>query len=353
MVSTTEKRASAGRVLIVPKGEYNPNATYEMLDLVNHNGYAWLAKKTVSGITPSTSHSEYWHSLLDIDKIVKEAISGTLADDVGDILEERFRDMLSEATYVTDLYADFAIPTFVKWDAETANTPYTSGLTPCTDGFAFVYGNATNHIISAWANGSAECYTHCVSEGVDKGWSKTISSLGGTMTGPLKLGGGKGSVSADDESTFLEAVKDSENYNRIEVTNPTSDAQLVNAAKLKVMKNGEENEYNLFGQHNSTLLKGLGYAQMVSYTYEGTGESNKKLNINLYGGKPMVPKLIVVMGGGRTLIALNGVTALTPFGNSSPIEMSWSGSTVSWSSGYSAEEALNKQGTAYSYLAIG
>lgn len=55
--------ASAGRILIMPKGEYDSSITYEMLDLVKHNGTSWLAKKTAQGIEPSDANSEYWHDL--------------------------------------------------------------------------------------------------------------------------------------------------------------------------------------------------------------------------------------------------------------------------------------------------
>lgn len=52
--------ATAGRILIIPRGDYNENTTYEMLDLVNFSGVTWLAKKTVTGIEPSEANSEYW-----------------------------------------------------------------------------------------------------------------------------------------------------------------------------------------------------------------------------------------------------------------------------------------------------
>lgn len=55
--------ASAGRILIIPKGNYNSSVTYEMLDLVYHNGRSWLAKKTVTGIEPSEANSEYWQPM--------------------------------------------------------------------------------------------------------------------------------------------------------------------------------------------------------------------------------------------------------------------------------------------------
>lgn len=57
--------ASAGRILIIPKGAYDSTASYENLDLVFHNGTSWLAKKVVTGIEPTTENSEYWHKLCD------------------------------------------------------------------------------------------------------------------------------------------------------------------------------------------------------------------------------------------------------------------------------------------------
>jgi hypothetical protein len=65
---------SAGRILIMPKGNYDASVTYEMLDLVYYNGKSWLAKKTTIGIEPSKSNSEFWHDMLDIDTIVSNKI---------------------------------------------------------------------------------------------------------------------------------------------------------------------------------------------------------------------------------------------------------------------------------------
>lgn len=62
--------ASAGRILIIPKGEYDSSVTYEMLDLVKHNGTSWIAKKTTVGIEPSVDNSEYWQDMFNITDIV-------------------------------------------------------------------------------------------------------------------------------------------------------------------------------------------------------------------------------------------------------------------------------------------
>ena len=52
--------ASAGRILIMPKGNYDANTEYEMLDLVFHGGASWVAKKNAKGIEPSVANEEYW-----------------------------------------------------------------------------------------------------------------------------------------------------------------------------------------------------------------------------------------------------------------------------------------------------
>jgi hypothetical protein len=82
--------ANAGRILILPKGEYDASKTYEMLDLVNRNGISWLAKKTVSGIAPV--EGEYWQPLLGID------IANNLETSVeGKVLDARQGKALSES----------------------------------------------------------------------------------------------------------------------------------------------------------------------------------------------------------------------------------------------------------------
>lgn len=51
---------NAGRILLMPKGDYAAGTTYEMLDLVNHGGASWVCKKGCTGQTPSDSNTEYW-----------------------------------------------------------------------------------------------------------------------------------------------------------------------------------------------------------------------------------------------------------------------------------------------------
>ena len=59
--------ASAGKVLITPKGVWEAETEYEVLDLVRHNGMPWLAKESVKGIEPTDENEKYWFRMIDAD----------------------------------------------------------------------------------------------------------------------------------------------------------------------------------------------------------------------------------------------------------------------------------------------
>ena len=330
MVVEPKNKASAGRVLIKPRGEWDANITYNMLDLVNHNGYAFLAKRTVVGIEPNGEHSTYWHSLLDIKTIIENNIAETVASEVGDILSERFSDMLSEAKYVPDLMADFTEATFVQWDTETANTPYKEGLTTITDGYALVYGNSEIvRTITAWTDGETFTYGK-------NGWEKAITSSGGTITGSLELAGhlglgnGVGKISADDESTFLEAKKDAENYRRVEIENPSGDVALEDAIKFVSTKSGETKEYNVLGEHNPDKISEMGYARIQTGSYVGTGAYGKSNpNTITFKYKPNVV-FISSQNGQIATIMYGNTTFYTGSGGGGRCPATWNGNTLSW-----------------------
>ena len=50
--------AIAGRVLLIPKGNYDSTATYTMLDMVVYNGSSYICKQTCSGVVPT--NTTYW-----------------------------------------------------------------------------------------------------------------------------------------------------------------------------------------------------------------------------------------------------------------------------------------------------
>lgn len=55
--------ASAGRVLIIPKGDYNSATTYNMLDMVFYGGKSYICKQTSTGNAPT--NTVYWQIMID------------------------------------------------------------------------------------------------------------------------------------------------------------------------------------------------------------------------------------------------------------------------------------------------
>lgn len=71
-------KAIAGRILIIPKGDWNSETTYEMLDLVRHNGTSWLAKKESTNVEPTETNSEYWQNMFDADAFIDAKIEAAV-----------------------------------------------------------------------------------------------------------------------------------------------------------------------------------------------------------------------------------------------------------------------------------
>ena len=80
--------ATAGRILIIPRGGYSSTTQYEPLDLVLYNGDSWLCKQSTKGIEPSDINSSYWYrftenpedlsSALGKDIVLKNSCEGAL-----------------------------------------------------------------------------------------------------------------------------------------------------------------------------------------------------------------------------------------------------------------------------------
>ena len=83
----------AGRILIIPKGKWDGNTTYEMLDVVFHGYGAWLAKKPSIGIEPTDANEGYWFKMVDlknatVDLNYDNRKSTLVSDKVGDAITE-------------------------------------------------------------------------------------------------------------------------------------------------------------------------------------------------------------------------------------------------------------------------
>lgn len=58
-----------GRILILPKGAWNAETEYEMLDFVYYKGTSWLAKKSSKGVEPKDG--EHWQKVFDYQEYME------------------------------------------------------------------------------------------------------------------------------------------------------------------------------------------------------------------------------------------------------------------------------------------
>ena len=86
---------SAGRVLLMPKGAYNPLTTYEMLDIVSYNGSSYIAKGTTTGNLPTDT--TYWQL---------SAYGGQAANMAGNFAELESSSVATATHYVDDIFVD-------------------------------------------------------------------------------------------------------------------------------------------------------------------------------------------------------------------------------------------------------
>lgn len=95
--------AVAGRVLIIPKGEYVGTVSYRPLDLVSFNGGAWLCRQNCIAIEPSETASEYWFKMSDIvlaNNLITETEGFALDARQGKNLSEMIASMAANQTVI-------------------------------------------------------------------------------------------------------------------------------------------------------------------------------------------------------------------------------------------------------------
>lgn len=129
--------AIAGRVLLIPKGNYDSTATYTMLDMVVYNGSSYICKQECTGVVPT--NTTYW---------MLNASGSAVAyiNDIGDVV-------ITNVSNGQVLMYDSANQ---KWVNGTITT--TTSLANLTDtaisspanGQALVYNSATQK----WENGN-------------------------------------------------------------------------------------------------------------------------------------------------------------------------------------------------------
>ena len=138
-----------------------------------------------------------------VSNVTSIITANDIAPEVKTILDAQYAGKWGKAEYVGDLEQDFPVPMFVRWDKETAGTPYTAGITAQIDGFALVYGmKGAVHTTVAWvlAEDKPVPYIRVLNSGVG-GWrnSKGMIDLENDTVGVLPVSsGGTGAKNADD-----------------------------------------------------------------------------------------------------------------------------------------------------------
>ena len=149
--------ATAGRILILPKGKWNSGATYEHLDLVAHNGRAWLAKKASVGIEPSDENAEFWHDFLGMDVFTEE--NPPTAAQVGAVALERLNSILTTSIKEKALTLGYGLHVF-----QLGGTSYTGDDLPdqmytYSTAEVFVRTPGTSVQIRVWGYGGKPAIT--------------------------------------------------------------------------------------------------------------------------------------------------------------------------------------------------
>lgn len=108
---------------------------------------------------------------------------------------------LATAIYSSDLMAAYDRPTFVRWDENTANTPYKAGLTMNQVGFAFCHGRYSGwQTIVAFSEGSQETFFHYCISGVPSNWLTIFSISENTLADALHTGNNAGIYKVDSST---------------------------------------------------------------------------------------------------------------------------------------------------------
>ena len=255
--------AIAGRILILPKGEYNASTTYSMLDLVSYNGASWLAKKTAVGITPSDSNSAYWQKLIEVAG-KQDTIKGgatTITDNNLTVNRALVSDgngkVAVSAVTATELgYLDGATGNIQT----QLNGKSASGHTHNYAGSSSAGGSATTALACTGNSATATKATQdSQGQQINTTYIKGVSVNGNVMT--VTKGNGTASnitIKAGDESTVRYVSDESDaNFDWVQVKNADGNWEnwkLGNLNGLYVIRNGVLSDEFVFSAYNDKQM---------------------------------------------------------------------------------------------------
>ena len=295
--------ASAGRILIIPKGDYNAETEYEMLDLVKHNGTSWLAKKTCKGIEPSEANAEYWHKFVDLDWD---------ADSIGAIKRSGYQyyDGNVDELKVAGTY-----------HVVTPNDKVT-GTLPMPDGYWYtinVFADGTGSVVQIWVVATASgtpsrIFIRHFGGSTWYPYFEVVNAYNGKFASDVtiqKADNGKSVIlknhsESADIGTTIEDYDAEDNKLSFSLSAKNSIADCIGITK----NNGDY--LRLFGEHNPDMLLNLlaphlGGTKIATGQFTG-GKSTSGQDITF----EFAPKLVVILGMANGETSNTSITLLMP-----------------------------------------
>ena len=342
--------ATAGRILIMPKGTWNAETTYENLDMVAHSGRAWLAKKVSVGIEPSDANAEFWHDFLGMDVFTEE--NPPTAEQVGAmrVYTDLSQIGLTVGSETIDSIMN-ALPAYCALNI-TITSAHNTSIYPMTAGSLFVRktwsGRAIFEFYSPDNTRSDLLYFALHNNISFTGWIECgnkngyLPLTGGTITGNyFGMADHYGYVYANGDETKIGAHNTQEKSptdERALTIRTSAKTELAKAFYFKDKVNGTTKDYFIFGEHNKP-----------SGTYTGNGSATER-TINIGGFCGAV--LVTSTSGAAILMSTGGIGQ--------------AGSTlkgIAWGQGYynvggsklvikTDDALLNANGTTYAWRAL-
>jgi hypothetical protein len=132
----------AGRILLIPRGDYDANTEYHMLDFVRFQGNSYVAKKTTTGNLPT--NTTYWQPLTEIElAYVTPEMFGAVGDGVNDDTTAIQLAVNSEKQIKFDGNKNYKITQRIVLKSNTVYE-FDGATITCYDGAGFNVGNTEN-----------------------------------------------------------------------------------------------------------------------------------------------------------------------------------------------------------------
>lgn len=131
---------SLGKILILPKGNYDANAQYNRLNIVSHNGCVWICKESCQGIEPTEANTQFWMKMFGfnvINRLDYKAEGGVLDARQGTALKQLIveKEVYELVTVLSDSDGKIEIPNKDDYEVFSAM---------CTTSGCTVVGNTHN-----------------------------------------------------------------------------------------------------------------------------------------------------------------------------------------------------------------